>query len=309
MSILALLFNPLMKITLTIIFGYFLKRKGFIDANLQKGLNRLVSQAFSIAMVLSLSNQEFSSELSVGLTQTLFIAIGFFAVSIALTRLAGRGLALDDAHKRVFYTASVLSNCVYFGLVLALELYGQQGLMYMTIYNIPYRVALYIYGVGTLGGGRKSAREILLQPQVLGAATFVTILVSPYKLPEFLQGTLASIGACMTPLAMILIGCSLAGIDLKEIFTDRYAWLVSAIRLLIAPLATLAVMYVLPVDRVVASICVLAAAMPVGVSLYPFAELNNCAPQYVSRCVTQSTLLMLFTLPLILTLSMYVLRT
>lgn len=305
MLVVSLLFNPLAKITLTIAFGYFLKRKRFIDDKLQTGLNRLVSQAFSITMILSLSNQEFSKELSAGLTQTVIIALGFYAVSIALTRLLGGRLALDEAGKRAFYATSVLSNAVYFGLVLALELYGRTGLMYMTIYNIPYRVMLYTYGVSALGAGRKSLTQIVSQPQFVASGVFIAILVSPFKLPGFLQETLASIGACMSPLAMILIGCSLAGIDLREIFTDKYAWLVSIIRLLIAPLATAATLSVLPVDKTAASICVLAAAMPVAVSLYPFAELNDTAPQFVSRCITQSTILMIVTLPVILSISMY----
>lgn len=297
-----LLLKPLLKIFLTIAFGLFLKKRNIIDDGLQRGLNKLVSQVFSVAMVLAAGNEEFSSEISGGLLQTLIIACVFYAVSILLMRLIGKQLRTDDAHKRAFYVLGVFSNCIYFGLVLAKELYGANGLMYMLIFNLPYRILLNTYAVGTLGGGKKSLKEIVLQPLTIATLVFIILLVSPIKLPDFLQETLSSIGACMSPLAMILVGCSLAGIKFKEIFTDKYAYLVSAIRLLIAPLLMIFVLYFLPVDPVVASICVLAAAMPSAVSLLPFAEMHNCAPQFVSRAIIQSTIFMVATLPLILTL-------
>ncbi len=82
-------------------------------------------------------------------------------------------------------------------------------------------------------------------PTLIGLFCFLT----PFKLPVVPATAVSYLAPLNTPIAMIAVGAFLAQCDLRECFRDTQVYFVSALRLLILPLITLAVFLLLPLDH------------------------------------------------------------
>ena len=82
--------------------------------------------------------------------------------------------------------------------------------------------------------------------------------------PGSCHGSLRMLGDTMMPVSMLIIGAEIAEMDLRTILTDRSAYGVSLLRMVVFPAVTLLVMRVLGVDYEVAATAVVLGAMPSG---------------------------------------------
>ena len=81
----------------------------------------------------------------------------------------------------------------------------------------------------------------------------------------------------------------------------------AALRLVVFPLAVLAVLYLIPgVPPLVALVCSIMCCLPSASLSVVFAQEYSCAPEYASRAVVQGMLLMIITIPLFITLAVTV---
>jgi len=85
-------------------------------------------------------------------------------------------------------------------------------------------------------------------------------------LPSFVTEVVDITGACMSPVAMILTGITVAKMDLKKILSMKSLYVVTFVRLIVFPIIFLIIFYYVPISKniVVCTICAL--AMPLGLS-------------------------------------------
>ena len=106
-----------------------------------------------------------------------------------------------------------------------------------------------------------------------------------------------SIGDMTGPLAMMIIGASLAEQNARELL-DLDVLLVSLMRLVVMPLIALAALRLAGVDETLVQVTVILLAMPVAYTTAILAERYNANYHFASKCVCLSTLLSLVTVPL-----------
>ena len=104
------------------------------------------------------------------------------------------------------------------------------------------------------------------------------------------------------PVSMMLIGCSLAEVKVKEIMKDFYSYLVSAFRMILFPLAMTLVFYFIKVPAIVAGSCIVLTALPAGSLNVIYAQQYNCETGYASKTVVQTMVIMIVTVPLMIIL-------
>ena len=131
---------------------------------------------------------------------------------------------------------------------------------------------------------------------LIGVFFFLTQL----GLPETVRSAIRHLANLNTPLAMFATGVYLAEVNLKKMFTDRRCYMVSAVRLLIAPAAAFLVLLIVPASyQEVRLALLIAAACPVGTNVAVYAALHDGDYPYAVETVVISTLLAVLTLPLI----------
>lgn len=107
------------------------------------------------------------------------------------------------------------------------------------------------------------------------------------------------------PLAMTLVGIKFSEITLKSLFLDKKLYLVSAVKLLLAPTVAFAFVKLLglvyPVEAIALNL-IAAASMPVANNSIMFATISGRDADTAARMVLLTTLFSAVTIPLTLTL-------
>jgi hypothetical protein len=99
---------------------------------------------------------------------------------------------------------------------------------------------------------------------------------------------------------MLIIGGSLAKVKFKNVITDSSLFLLSGLKLVILPLLILIFISQLYIPSIIANILVLLIAMPSAANGVIFAEKFGGDNKYASEGVFITTLLSLFTIPVII---------
>ena len=165
---------------------------------------------------------------------------------------------------------------------------------------IPVRILLWTMGVSLYvkGSRRDKLTKVLLNPCVVIVFVGVALMLSPFTITGAPATALKSIGDMTGPLAMMIIGASLAEQKPRELL-DKDAFLLSAMRLIVMPLIALGALKLIGMDEQLMRVTVILLAMPVAYTTAILAERYNANYHFAGKCVCLSTVLSLFTVPLI----------
>ena len=84
--------------------------------------------------------------------------------------------------------------------------------------------------------------------------------------PKFVSAAVSSASSCMSPVAMLLTGMTIAKFNLREVLKIKGIYLVTVFRLLVFPLLFLGAMLLLPLPETFAVCAVCSLAMPLGLN-------------------------------------------
>ncbi len=102
----------------------------------------------------------------------------------------------------------------------------------------------------------------------------------------------------MVPLSMILIGYDIASMNLRKLYREKLAYLVSLLRLVIFPLIMLILMKCLDFGYDIGASVILLTGLPCGSPVIAAGE-HGKDTGFAACTVAQSTLFMIVTLPLL----------
>jgi predicted permease len=101
-------------------------------------------------------------------------------------------------------------------------------------------------------------------------------------------------------MSMMIMGSMLANVKIKKLVTDKKAYIVSALRLMIIPAvmtgAVTGMSFFIPMLPETKSVIVLMCALPCGSMNVMYSESHDMAPHFCARTVTLSMIFMLGTL-------------
>ncbi|MBA1336141.1 MAG: Malate permease [Firmicutes bacterium] len=140
----------------------------------------------------------------------------------------------------------------------------------------------------------------LMNPGIVGAVLGLMLFLLSIKLPWPLYRSLEILGSTTTPLSMIVVGSILANIDVRKMFEDLKVFWVSAIRLILLPVAVFFILRVIGFEGLLVAIPVLITAMPAAANAAIMAEKYGGDSELGSKIVFVSTMLSLLTMPLII---------
>ncbi|MET3575216.1 AEC family transporter [Bhargavaea ullalensis] len=224
-------------------------------------------------------------------------------VSVFMAGWLRRRALLPDGQKSVYESLIVFGNQGFIGFAVSYILMGEQGIVYLTLFNICYLVLIWTYGIFLFTRDKPSVnwRVLFLNPGILATVVGVVMLVLPFGWPEILSATFEDVGKMTIPLSMILIGSLLAETrlsDLREFSRNVHLWIASSFKLLILPL-TLLVFILIGVPYPLLVIAVLTAGMPSAATTTVYAQKFGGDAVFASYGVIHSTIFCVLTIPLL----------
>ena len=283
---------------LFILLGVIIRKAGIITAASRGSYNLFLINVTLPAMILNSFMQDASVSRLLGQAGLILLVSALACLAAYfLGRLLWRGQTEHRRSALVFGT--MFSNAGNAGLPVVQLVFGEAGVFYASIFLIPVRVLMWTLGISLFvpGAGRTRWRQLLANPSILVVFIGLGLMLTGLRLPAVLSTAIKRVGDITGPLSMILIGTTLAELPLREAFC-REAWLLSALRLLALPLLTLGALRLLGADPLVSSVAFILSAMPVATNTVVLSERYGADYHLASKCVFLSTILSLFTVPL-----------
>lgn len=230
---------------------------------------------------------------------------------IVSTALGALALMIAIFIARFFYKASpvnnfaaAFSNAGFMGIPLVRACFGDDAVFFLVGFVALLNLLQWTYGASILSRGKAKmgTMQILLNPISIGLIVGVLLFATGIgaKLPSVIQNTVKGISAMNGPLAMLVLGVYLGQTDPKAMLAKRKLYILSVVRLMLIPIATLLVLWPLPLDTTIALTVLTAACAPVGANVAVYAQVYDEDYPYACQTVAMSTLLSVISMPLIL---------
>ena len=176
------------------------------------------------------------------------------------------------------------------------------GSIFVAVFNI----LLWTNGVAIFSSKGKldkaSLKKIALNPGIITVLIGIILFAFSVRLPGPVAKAVDLVGSMTIPLSMLLVGAVVAECKFKELLKGWDLYYISAIRLILIPLAAFAALKILDIPKLLLTVCVLLAAMPAAATTTIFAELYDSDSKFASRVVVFTTLSSIVTLPLVMLL-------
>jgi len=291
--------NQVIILALIMLIGIIARKKGMLNAEVNSKLSDFLLNITLPCLIVTSFNFEFSAEMMNNIKLIFLYSVIIHLVLIFLSKVFA--LRFSESSRKVIRFVTVFSNSGFMGFPVLFGLYGNIGVFYGAIFNIPWNIFMLSFGSMLFTGKKdlKSLRRVITHPGIIATAIGMMMFIFSLSMPLPLEKALVSVGAMTTPLSMIIVGSMLAEIKFKEVFSGFAVYYVSAIRLIAAPLLTLAIMRLLNADQLLTEVAVTIEAMPAAVIATVLASKFGGDTKLASRCVFISTIISMITIPLI----------
>ena len=291
------LLNQQGQLFLLLAVGLLFKRWGVVDDGFQKGLTDFLIKLILPCNIIYSFQMEFNQEI---LRQTSAILAVSTVIQLVCWLLAMTLYRRQAPEKRsALQYATLCSNGACLGAPLVEGIFGSQGMLLSSVYLVPQRVAMWTVGLSFFNqkNGQRQWKKILLNPCIDAVVIGMVLLVTQWRLPAVLGGTIKTFSSCNMGAAMLLIGMICADVRWRD-FLDRDILYYCVIRLVLIPALTIAGCRLARMDGLVTGVALVLAAMPAGGTTAILAAKYSDSAHFAAGCVTVSTLLSLIATPL-----------
>ncbi|MDZ4402402.1 AEC family transporter [Prosthecobacter sp.] len=289
---------------LTMAAGALARRTGLLKPEADTSLMKLSVMMLTPALIIE---RVVGNPAVMKLAPVLIAAgLGYTLVvtGIALTYFVSPLIGLKKGEgRRTFSVACGLQNYGFVAIPLVTALFPDKGTLgVLFTFTLGVELACWTAGVGLLTGLGKAPWRLALNAPV------ITILISlllnftglHVHVPLFAHNTFTMLGACAVPLAVLLIGASIADIWGQGAMQWKVAVLSPVLRLGIIPIAFLATAYFLPITTELKRVIVVQAAMPSAVFNIMIARLYGGHAPTAVQVVIATTVVSCITTPLVI---------
>ena len=293
--------SAMLKIVAALALGYAFNRIKILNSETCTAMSKLIINAASPCLI-------FSSVVSVGSErkgEALFLLWIGFAIYIFMAAIAFITVKLVRVPKEKFATYMcilIFGNVGFLGFPIAQSLYGSLGLFYMGILNIHFTLFAYTFGMmlmsGRDGDGKvKVSFRTLINPGTVGVALALIFFFLEIKIPDIILEPISFIGQITSPLAMIVLGSTIAQYPLKEVFTNTRNYITSIVKLLVMPAVAYLALNAVWGTSELTTIITLYVGCPTATILVMMSLAYNGDVESVSSSIGLTTLMSLITIP------------
>lgn len=292
--------NQIIVLFMIMVVGFFARKKGMINNEVNKGLSQLLLNITLPFMIIASFNIEFTSEILVNGVKLLIYSIIIYIIAIPVSKLLYYRLPQNKS--RVLRFITIFSNCGFMGYPVIESIYGKTGVLYTAIFNIPFNILMWIMGILIFTGSMdlKTIKKILINPGIISTIIGIIIFIFEIKIPLPIYNTLNIVGQMTTPISMLVVGAMLADVKVKDVLSDISIYYGSFVRLIAIPLIIMLILKAFGVKDMFLGIPVLIMAMPGAANTAIMAEIYGGDASYASKCVFISTMLSAITIPLLI---------
>ena len=196
----------------------------------------------------------------------LEVGVVFYLLEAVFALVVPRFLPGTQGQKGVWRYALAFPNVGFIGYPVAVALFGDGALFYAAILALPFNLLSYSLGPLLLAGAARFRWKQLFTPCIVASVLGLVLALTRLRPPALVGEMLDFVGDITVPLSLLVVGSLLAGMSAGQVLRSPKLWLLTAIRLLLLPVALCLVLRALGIDSLVLGIAVTQMAMPVAVN-------------------------------------------
>lgn len=286
--------------------GLLIHKLKMMSAETSKQLVNILFMIISPCVIIHSFQKPFSSQRLHTLILAFLLSMLFFLISSIAAHLALLKVK-NPTVRTITEFGSIYPNMGFLGIPLTQAVLGSAGVFYAAPMLAASNVFTWSVGVNLYRNHNRNIRrkpsaviaKILLNPNILAIAVGIIIFIFSIRLPEPLTDTITYISDANTPLAMFVVGDSLAQFHFSREAFNLPVFSALAMRNFLLPLAGALLFPLLGLQGTAYLACVLLSACPSASMCVLFAVQEDMDPTCGISLMTISTIICIFTIPLV----------
>lgn len=303
-----LIFSKVSVIFLLILVGFFLAKKDFLSPHSQKEMTSLILYVLLPCTLIKSFDIDFSKDILITGLKLSLIMFTTYICSYFLANLIAKRYKLDLIQKDVHTLSIIIPNVGFMGYPIVNALMGPEGIIFAVMANIGFELFAWTIGIHTISRNSKvkSSDNVLIYllktPAIIAIIIGMVLFTTPLSIPEPFKSTMLLLSSAMSPIAMIIVGISLANSHISKLLKDKYMYISCITRLVIIPLLLLSALKTFKIYETLYILPMILISMPTAGYATMFATKYESDSLLASELISMSTLMSLVTIPLILSL-------
>lgn len=301
----ATVLDSVISLFLIMLVGVYGSRRGVISQEINNGLINVLIDIVLPFMVISSFTSTFDTSIKSNLAKGFYYSLIAYLILILSSYILLMPIKGDK--KTIVHFGNVFTNTGYIGFPVLNAIYGPEGVVYGSIFNMFFVLFVWTYGLMLFKGSisksqlRKEIIKTLLNPSIIAVLIGGIIVIFDIDLPKILNNSISWVGSISGPLSMIIIGVIVSNSRIGNNFRDWRLYYGLVIKMLVLPL--ILILISLLVDKsIVSNSVVIIASMPAAAMTSIFAESYNKEEDFASIIVLLTTLLSVVTIPILVSI-------
>ena len=297
---LSVIVNGVISLFLIILVGVYAAKKRIITKEINKGLTNILLKITLPCLVVSSFIFDLSDELKDNIIRCFIYSPLVLIISIVISYILL--IPIKGEKKIIIQFANVFSNCGFIGFPIVFSIYGNEGVIYASIFNLFFTAFLWTYGVILFNGKmkREDIKKVLLNPAIVAVFIGLIIMIFGFDIPSVLSSTLDLVGNMTSPLSMIIVGVILGNAKIISYLKDKTIYYSAFLKLIIMPCILILISRLLKDTSLVIKTLIIVTAMPAAAMTSILAESFDKESEYSAVIVFITTLFSVITFPILL---------
>ena len=300
-----ILLQQIAQLFIIIFLGWAIVKARILKSEDSKTLSMVLLYIITPCVILNAFQIERTVDTVRMMELSLLSAVILSVLSIVLGGLLAKPFRLD-----IVETASVMyPNCTNMVIPLVIGAFGEDWVIYVTCYSMVQTILVWTHARILISGKRKiSLRDLVCNVNILAIMLGLFLFVFQLRLPGVIQSAFSMAGDTIGPVAMLIIGMLMAGIDMQRLRSYRQIWKPVLLRLIVLPVILVCVAKysglaaLAPHGETLIIISLLSVIAPSANIVPQFSQMFGRDALYASLINTVTMLLCIITMPLMITL-------
>ena len=297
-----LLLQQMLVLFIYMMLGFFLARKGVLDERAGKTFSWMVVNVANPALIILPTINKETTLSPEQIWEALKLAVIMYVALIVIAKVITMFMR-TSMEKNLYQMMMIFNNIAFMGFPIVAAAYGPDALLYSALFTLPFCMLIYTYGIVLITANGEKQEKLKLRSifniGVIAVIFALAMLFIKPDMPEFVITATKGVSNLTGPLSMMVIGISLAGMKLKDVFCDKTLWLFSFVKLLVIPIiGTLIVIQLLDKDML-CHVCIVMLGTPVASMVVMLAQTYDADSELMSRGVALTTILSVITIPMV----------
>ena len=300
-----LLFKQIAQMFLALFLGIAVVRCGLMESSESKVLSRLSLYVITPCVIINSYQIQFTADRLQGMLLALGAAAATHLIFFVLTAIFRHPLHLTPAEQ----ASLIYSNASNLTIPIVTAILGGEYVLYISMYLVVQLFLMWSHGRLLLSGENQfSLKRVLMNINIISIAIGATLFFLQIPLPAVITGALQSVGSMIGPLSMIVAGMLIGGMDLLQVVKNPGVWKVTILRLIVYPLAVIALMRfsgasrLLPDGETILLVSLLSSVTPSAAAITQLAQIYSDEGEHAGAVNVVTTALSLATIPIMIAL-------